>query len=105
MINNLIREMLSAILQGIGWTIGMALCGLAFVAFHLIIWPVLILTFPVTIFLFWRNRHFVSQRWEHIRGRIWGRMWERYGYRHPTIIAIEAPKPDEGFEPGSERAG
>ena len=50
--NHLFRETLSAVLQGIGWTIGMAICGFAFVAFHLLIWPVLILTLPVTISFF-----------------------------------------------------
>ena len=49
--NNLFRETLSAVLQGIGWTIGMAICGFAFVAFHVLIWPALILILPVTIFL------------------------------------------------------
>ena len=76
----LFREALSGALQGIGWVIGMAICGLAFVAFHLLIWPALIVTLPVTVFLFWRNPHFVSQRWEQIRRRIWQAVREKYGY-------------------------
>lgn len=88
--NSLLREALSAVLQGIGWMIGTAICGFAFVAFHLLIWPALIAALPITIFLLWRNPHFVSQRWEQLRQRIWGAVRDRYGYRHPTLIAIEA---------------
>jgi hypothetical protein len=90
--NNLLREALSGLLQGIGWTIGMAVCGFAFVAFHLLIWlliwATLILTLPLAIFLFWRNprvvkhrweqiRRLVSQRWEEIRRRIWDTVGEK----------------------------
>ena len=89
--NHLFRETLSAVLQGIGWTIGMAICGFAFVAFHLLIWPVLILTLPVTIFLLWRSPHFVSQRWERIRRRIWEAVRKNYGYTHASMTPIEAP--------------
>ena|SRR3984893_3377655 len=89
--NNLFRETLSAVLQGIGWTIGMAICGFAFVAFHVLIWPALILILPVTIFLLWRNPHFVSQRCEQIRRRIWEAVRKRYGYTHASMTAIEAP--------------
>jgi hypothetical protein len=39
--NSLFREALSAVLRGIGWMIGAAIFGFAFVAFHLLIWPVL----------------------------------------------------------------
>jgi len=87
----LFREMLSALLQGIGWTVGMAICGFAFVAFHLLIWPALIIILPVTIFLLWRNPHFISQRWGRIRRRIWEVVRQRSGYTHATIRAIEAP--------------
>jgi hypothetical protein len=99
MIKNLLREMLSAVLQGIGWTIGMAVCGFAFVAFHLIIWPVLILIIPVTIILFWRNPHFVGHRWERIRQWIWELVRKRYGYTRTTISAIE------GNQQGLDRIG
>jgi len=87
----LFREMLSALLQGIGWTVGMAICGFAFVAFHLLIWPALIIILPVTNFLLWRNPHFIRQRWQHIRLRIWEVVRERSGYTHPTITAIPPP--------------
>jgi len=80
-----------AVLQGIGWTIGMAICGFAFVAFHLLIWAALILILPVTIFLLWRNPHFVSQRWKQIRRRIWEAVREKYGYTHASMTVIEAP--------------
>jgi hypothetical protein len=89
--NNLFRETLSAVLQGIGWTIGMGICGFAFVAFHLLIWPALILILPITIFLLWRNPHFVSQRWEQIRKRIWEAVWKKYGYTHASMTALAAP--------------
>jgi len=79
-------------------TIGMALCGFVFVAFHLLIWLVLILILPVTIFLFWRNPHFVSERWGQVRQRIWERMREHYGYRHPALPAIESGQPAEVTE-------
>src|SRR5215510_59642 len=89
--NNLFRETLSSVLQGIGWTIGMDICGFAFLAFHLLIWPVLVLILPVTIFVLWRNPHFVSQRWAQIRNRIWEAVRERYGYTHESVTAIGAP--------------
>ena len=87
--NTLFREALSAVLQGIGWMIGTAICGFAFVAFHLLIWPVLILILPVTIFLLWRNPHLIRQRWEQIRRRVWEAVRKKYGYTHATITAIE----------------
>ena len=37
--NSLFRNALSAVLQGIGWMIGTAICGFAFVAFHLLETP------------------------------------------------------------------
>jgi hypothetical protein len=89
---NLLREALSGVLQGIGWTIGMAICGLAFVAFHLLIWPALMLILPVTILLLWRNPHFISERWQRFRRRIWETVREKYGYANP-ITSIEAPGP------------
>jgi hypothetical protein len=104
--NNLFSETLSAVLQGIGWTIGMGICGFAFVAFHLLIWPALILILPVTIFLLWRNPHFVSQRWEQIRKRIWEAVREKYGYTHASMTAIGAPdhkrSSAEAFGPEAE---
>lgn len=90
--NTLFREALGAVLQGIGWMIGSAVCGFAFVAFHLLIWPALILILPVTIFLFWRNPHVIRQRWERIRRRVWEAVREKYGYIHATITAIEPPR-------------
>jgi hypothetical protein len=89
--NNLFRETLSAVLQGIGWTIGMGICGFAFLAVHLLIWPVLILALPVTIFLLWRNPHLVRERWEKIRRRIWETIREKYGCTHRSIVTLGAP--------------
>jgi hypothetical protein len=104
---NLFRETLSAVLQGIGWTIGMAICGFAFVAFHLLIWAALILILPVTIFLLWRNPHFVSQRWKQIRRRIWDAVREKYGYTDTSMTAIEVPgrkrRSAEAFGPEPEK--
>jgi hypothetical protein len=91
--NSLFREALSAVLQGIGWMIGTAFCGFAFVAFHLLIWPALIIILPITIFLLWRNPHFVRQRWVQIRRRIWEAARKKYGYTHATITAVELPRP------------
>jgi hypothetical protein len=88
--NNLFRETLSAVLQGIGWTIGMGICGFAFVAFHLLIWAALILALPITIFLLWRNPHFVSQRWEQIRKRIWEAVQGKFGYPYGNMTTVEA---------------
>jgi hypothetical protein len=89
--NSLFREALSAVLQGIGWMIGTAICGFAFVAFHLLIWPALILILPVTIFLLWRNPLFIRQQWEQIRRRVWEAVRKKYGYTHATITTIEPP--------------
>jgi hypothetical protein len=71
--------------------IGTAFCGFALVAFHLLIWPVLILMLPVTIFALRRNPRFVSEQWERIRRRIWEAVRKKYGYTHATVTAIEAP--------------
>jgi hypothetical protein len=107
--NNLFRETLSAVLQGIGWTIGMGICGFALLAFHLLIWPALILALLVTIFVLWRHPHFVSQRWERIRKRISKAVREKCGYAHASITAIEAPSPKrnsaETFGPEPEKQG
>jgi hypothetical protein len=89
--NSLLREALSAVLQGIGCMIGTAICGFAFIAFHLLIWLALILILPVTIFLLWRNPHLINQRWEQIRRRIWEAVHKEYGYTHTSMTAIEGP--------------
>ena len=86
--NSLLREALGAVLQGIGWMIGTAVCGFAFVAFHLLIWTALILILPVTIFLLWRNPRFIVQRWEQIRRRIWEAVQKKYGYTYLSLTAI-----------------
>ena len=98
MLKTLLYEMLSAVLQGIGWTIGMTLCGFAFLAFHLLLWPVLILLLPVTIIVFWRNPHFIGDRWRQVRQRIWESMRVKYGYRHPTLPVIESASGNNGVE-------
>jgi hypothetical protein len=96
--NSLLREALSAVLQGIGWMIGTAICGFAFIAFHLLIWPALILILPVTIFLLWRNPHLINQRWEQIRRRIWEAAQKKYGYAHKSTTTIEAPRSQTGAQ-------
>jgi hypothetical protein len=91
-IKEILREILSGILQGIGFVIGMAVCGVAYVVFHILIWPLLIIAFPVTIFVLWRNPNFVRQLWETIRSWIWKEIYKSYGYRHTPMLAIEPPK-------------
>ena len=98
--NNLFRETLSAVLQGIRWTTGMAICGFAFVAFHLLIWPALILIPPVTIFLLWRNPHFISERWEQIRRRIWEAVRKKYGYAHVELDRHRSTRSQRGQRRG-----
>jgi hypothetical protein len=100
--NSLFREALSAALQGIGWMLGTAICGFAFAAFHLFIWPALLLIFPVTVFLLWRNSKFVSQRWEQIRRGIWETMRKKYGYAHAITTTIEASRPHTESRKNSE---
>jgi hypothetical protein len=100
-IKEILREILSGILQGIGFAVGMAVCGVAYVVFHILIWPLLIIAFPVTIFVLCRDPNFVRQLWETIRSWIWGEIYKTYGYRHTSTLAIEPPK----SEPETDATG
>jgi hypothetical protein len=88
---DIINNVINGILQAVGWGIGTVLCGFAFIGLHLLIWPVLILIFPITIYLFWRHPQYISLRWERIRKQIWEWIQKQYGYTHATIT-IEAPE-------------